>query len=114
MGDTESGTVFVGRLAAVKLDPLCLAARTTTEGLVESDASVGPFLAEVAILFGLREKNDANEAELFCKDNTPTTTPRVINPNKTLDLNFNEYKHTPIKKLSKCYLLVLCRCPAIF
>ncbi len=98
MGEAESGTVFVGRLAAVKLDPLCLAARTTTEGLVEGDVSVSLFLFEKAALLGLREKKEANEAELFCKDNTPTTTPRVINPNKTLDINFNEYKHTPIKK----------------
>jgi hypothetical protein len=90
MGDKESESVFVGRLATVELDPLCLAARTTTEGLVEADASVGPFLDEVAILPGLRGKKDANEAELFCKDNTPTTTPRVSNPTKTLDLNFNE------------------------
>ena len=90
MGDAESGTVFVGRLATVELDPLCLAARTTTEGLVEVDASVGPFLDEVAILPGLREKKDANEAELFCKDNTPTTTPRVSSPTKTLGPNFNK------------------------
>ena len=114
MGEAESGTVFVGRFAIAELDPLCLAARTTTEGLAEGDVSVSPFLFEKASLLALREKKEANEAELFCKDNTPTTTPRVINPNKTLDLNFNEYKHTPIKKLSKCYLLVLCRCPAIF
>ena len=90
MGDAESGTVFVGRLATVELDPLCLAARTTTEGLVEADDSVGPFLAEVAILLGLREKKDANEAELFCKDDTPTTTPRVSKPTKTLGPNFNK------------------------
>lgn len=90
MGEAESGTVFVGRFATVELDPLCLAARTTTEGLVEADASVDLFLAEVAILLGLREKKDANEVELFCKDNTPATTPRVSNPTKTLNPNFNE------------------------
>jgi hypothetical protein len=89
MGEAESGTVFVGRFATVGLDPLCLAARTTTEGLVEGDASVSPFLFEKAALLGLRDKKEANEAELFCKDSTPTTTPRVSNPTKTLDLNFN-------------------------
>ena len=89
MGEAESGTVFVGRFAAVELDTICLAARTTTEGLVEGDASVSSFLAELAILLGLREKKDANEAELFCKDSTLTTTPRVSNPIKILELNFN-------------------------
>ena len=89
MGEAESGTVFVGRFAAVEVDPLCLAALTTTEGLVEGDVSVSPFLFEKATLFGLRDKKEANEAELFCKDSTPTTAPRVSNPTKTLDLNFN-------------------------
>ena len=90
MGDAESGTVFVGRLATAELDPPCLAARTTTEGLVEGNVSVSPFLFEKAALLELRDKKDANEAELFCKDNTPTTTPRVSKPTKTLDPNFNE------------------------
>jgi len=90
MGEAESGTVFVGRFATVELDPLCLAARTTTEGLVEGDVSVSPFLFEKAALLELRDKKDANEAELFCKDNTPTTTPRVSNPTKTLGPNFNK------------------------
>ena len=90
MGEAESGTVFGGRFATVELDPLCLAARTTTEGLVEGGVSVRPFLFAEAALLALREKKDANEAELFCKDNTPTTTPRVSNPTKTLDPNFNE------------------------
>ena len=90
MGEAESGTVFVGRFTALEPDPLCLAARTTTEGLVEGDISVSPFLFEKAALLALREKKDANEAELFCKDNTPRTTPRVSNPTKTLDLTFNE------------------------
>jgi hypothetical protein len=89
MGEAESGTVFVGRFATLELDPLCLAARTTTEGLVEGDVSVSPFLFEKAALLELRDKKDANEAELFCKDSTPTTTPRVSNTTKTLDLNFN-------------------------
>ncbi len=90
MGEAESGTVFVGRFATVELDPLCLAARTTTEGLVEGDVSVSLFLFEKAALLGLREKKEANEADLFCEDNTPTTTPRVSNPTKTLDLTFND------------------------
>ena len=101
MGDTESGTVFVGRFARLELDPLCLAARTTTEGLVEGDVSVRPFLFEKAALLGLRETRDANEAALFCKDSTPTTAPRVSNPTKTLDLTFNELNYTPIRRLSK-------------
>jgi hypothetical protein len=101
MGEAESGTVFVGRFATVELDPLCLAARTTTEGLVEGDASFSSFLAEVAILLGLRETKDANEDKLFCKDSTPTTAPRVSKPTKTLDLTFNEVNHTPIRRLSK-------------
>ena len=74
----------------MELDPLCLAARTTTEGLVEGDASVSSFLYEEATLLGLREKNEANEAELFCKDKPPATTPRVSNPTKTLNLTFND------------------------
>ena len=90
MGEAESGTVFVGRFATVELDPLCLAARTTTEGLVEGGVSVRPFLSAEEALLALREKKDANEVELFCKDNTPATTPRVSNPTKTLDPNFNE------------------------
>ena len=73
----------------MEVDPLCLAARTTTEGLLEGGVSVSPFLSEEATLLGLREKKDANEAELFCKDNPATTTPRVSNPTKTLDLTFN-------------------------
>ena len=101
MGEAESGTVFVGRFATVELDPLCLAALTTTEGLVEGDVSVSPFLFEKAALLGLRDKKEANEAELFCKDSTPTTAPRVSNPTKTLDLTFNESKYTPIRRLSK-------------
>ena len=85
----------------MELDPLCLAARTTTEGLVEGGVSVSRFLSEEATLLGLREKKEANEAELFCKDNPPTTTPRVSKPTKTLDLAFNDLKHTPIRRLSK-------------
>ncbi len=90
MGEAESGTVFVGRFAAVVLVPLCLAARTTTEGLVEGGVSVSSFLSEEAALLALRDKKEANEAELFCKDNPPTTTPRISNPTKTLDLTFND------------------------
>ena len=101
MGEAESGTVFVGRFATEELDPLCLAALTTTEGLVEGGVSVSRFLSEEATLLGLREKNEANEAELFCKDNTPKTTPRVSNPTKTLDPTFNKLKHTPIRRLGK-------------
>ena len=89
MGEAESGTVFVGRFASVEVDPLCVAARTTTEGLLEGGVSVSPFLSEEATLLRLPEKKDANEAELFCKDNPATTTPRVSNPTKTLDLTFN-------------------------
>ena len=101
MGEAESGTVFVGRFASVEVDPLCVAARTTTEGLLEGGVSVSPFLSEEATLLRLPEKKDANEAELFCKDNPATTTPRVSNPTKTLDLTFNNLKHTPIRRLSK-------------
>ena len=101
MGEAESGTVFVGRFAAVEVDPFCSAALTTTEGLVEGGVSVRPFLSGETTLLGLREKKEANEAELFCKDNPPTTTPRVSNPTKTLDLTFNDSKHTPIRRLSK-------------
>ena len=74
----------------MEVDPLCLAARTTTEGRVEGGVSVSPFLSEEATLLALREKKDANEAELFCKDNPPATTPRVSNPAKTLALTFND------------------------
>ena len=73
----------------MEVDPLCVAARTTTEGLLEGGVSVSPFLSEEATLLRLPEKKDANEAELFCKDNPATTTPRVSNPTKTLDLTFN-------------------------
>jgi hypothetical protein len=38
----------------------------------------------------LREKKEEKDAELFCKDNPPTTTPKASNPTKTLDLTFNE------------------------
>ena len=89
MGEAESGTVFVGRFATVELDPLCLAARTTTEGLVEGDVSVSPFLSEETPLLELREKKEENEAELFCKITTATTSPRVNKPATTLNLNFN-------------------------
>ena len=65
------------------VDPLCLAARTTTEGLVEGGVSVSTFLSGEATGLGLREKKEANEVELFCKDNPPATTPRVSNPTKT-------------------------------
>jgi len=101
MGEAESGTVFVGRFASVEVDPFCLAARTTTEGLLEGDVSVSLFLSKEATLLGLREKKDANEAELFCRDNPATTTPRISNPTKTLDLTFNKYNYTPIRRLSK-------------
>ena len=67
----------------MEVDPLCLAARTTTEGLVEGGVSVSPFLSEEATWLGLREKKEANEVELFCKDNPPATTPRVSIPTKT-------------------------------
>jgi len=90
MGEAESGTVFVGRFAIAELDPLCLAARTTTEGLAEGDVSVSPFLFEKAALLALREKKEANEAELFCKITPATTSPRVNKPATTLILNFNE------------------------
>ena len=89
MGEAESGTVFVGRFATVELDPLCLAARTTTEGLVEGGVSVRPFLSEEAALLALRDKKEANEAELFCKVTPATTSPRLNKPTKTLDLSFN-------------------------
>ena len=65
------------------VDPLCLAARTTTEGLVEGGVSVSTFLSGEATGLGLREKKEANEVELFCKDNPPATTPRVSIPTKT-------------------------------
>jgi hypothetical protein len=101
MGEAESGTVFVGRFATVELDPLCLAARTTTEGLVGGDVSVSPFLSEEAALLGLRDKKEANVADLFCKITPTTTSPRVNKLVTTLNLNFNKQNHTPIKKLSK-------------
>jgi hypothetical protein len=90
MGEAESGTVFVGRFAAVELDPLCLAARTTTEGLVEGDVFVNPFLSAEATLLALRDKKEANETELFCKVTPATTSPTVNRLITTLNLNFNE------------------------
>jgi hypothetical protein len=90
MGEAESGTVFVGRFAAMELDPICLAARTTTEGLVEGDVSVNPFLSEEAALLAWREKKEANEAELFCKVTPATTSPRVDKTTTTLNLVFNK------------------------
>jgi hypothetical protein len=74
----------------VEVDPFCLAARTTTEGLVEGDVFVSPFLSAEATLLGLREKKEAKDAELFCKDNPPTITPRASKPTKTFDLTFND------------------------
>ncbi len=90
MGEAESGTVFVGRFAAVELDPLCLAALTTTEGLVEGGVSVRPFLSEEAALLALRDKKEENEAVLFCKVTPAATNPRVNKPTTILDLIFNE------------------------
>ena len=110
MGEAESGTVFVGRFASVEVDPFCLAARTTTERLVEGGVSVSPFSSEEATLLRLREKKDANEAELFCRDNPATTTPRISNPTKTLNLTFNKNKYTPRLRLIKSYLLILTNC----
>lgn len=101
MGEAESGTVFVGRFAAVELDPLCLAARTTTEGLVEGGVSIRPFLSEEAALLALRDKKEANEAELFFKVTAARTSPRVNTPITILGLIFNESNHTPIRELSK-------------
>jgi hypothetical protein len=90
MGEAESGTVFVGRLTAVELDPLCLAARTTTEGLFEGDASASPFLSEETALLGLRDKKEANVADLFCKITPATTSTRVNKLVTILNLNFNK------------------------
>jgi hypothetical protein len=90
MGEAESGTVFVGRFPAVELEPLCLAARTTTEGLVEGDVSVSPFLSEETALLALRDKTEANEAEMFCKLTPATTSPRVDKTTTTLNLVFNK------------------------